>query len=167
MNPTLRTTVITLLAIVLSACGGVRHTVTTPPGEAFDAKQVTLLPTEVSSKEQTPEALSLNAQWREMATKQLQSLLAARHITTSAGSQTQVACKIEVTYGSRAKRYLLGFGAGAGHVRTTIEIREPDGKVRYSASSDADLAIGLFGGDMSNVVEKTIKAAVEEFGTHL
>jgi hypothetical protein len=121
----------------------------------------------VVSKEQNPDALSLNAQWKTMATDELQSLLVSKNIAASSNGQATVGCRIEVAYGNRALRYFVGFGAGAGHMRVTIELKDSTGTVRYAANSEADLAIGAFGGDMSQVARKTIQAAVKEFAAHL
>jgi len=139
----------------------------TPPDNIVMLKQVTLLPVEVVSKEQNPDALSLNAQWKTMATDELHSLLVSKNIAASSNGQATVGCCIEVAYGNRALRYFVGFGAGAGHLRVTIELKDRLETVRYAANSEADLAIGGFSGDMSQVVRKTIEAAVKEFTAHL
>jgi hypothetical protein len=158
---------VAVFALALSACGAVHNRVLTPPDNLVALKQVTLLPVEVVSKEQNPDALSLNAQWQTMATAELQSLLASKNIAASSDSQAAVGCRIEVTYGNRALRYFVGFGAGAGHMRVTVELKDSTGTVRYAAKSEADLAIGLFGGSMSNVARKTIQEAIKEFAAHL
>lgn len=158
---------VAVFALALSACGAVHNRVITPPDNLAVLKQVTLLPVEVMSKEQNPDALSLNAQWKTMAADELQSLLVSKNLAVSSNGQATVGCRIEVTYGNRAVRYFVGFGAGAGHMRVTIELKDSMGTVRYAANSEADLAVGLFGGDMAQVARKTIQAAVKEFAAQL
>lgn len=158
---------VAVFALGLSACGAVHSRVITPPDNIVVLKQVTLLPVEVVSQEQNPDALSLNAQWKTMATDELQSLLVSKNIAASSNGQATVGCRIEVTYGNRALRYFVGFGAGAGHMRVIIELKDTMGAVRYAANSEADLSIGGFGGDMSQVARKTIEAAVKELAVHL
>lgn len=156
-----------VVALALSACAGVHSMVMTQPVRIGELKPVTQHPVTVSSKEQTPEALSLNEQWKKMAAEELQSLLVSKNIASSSNGQATVECSIDVVYGNRALRYWVGFGAGSGHIHVTIELKDNSGTVRYATKSDADLSVGVFGGDMSGAVRKTIRAAVKEFGSRL
>jgi hypothetical protein len=167
MNRFLRVITITVLAFALYACGAVHNSVTTQPQNIPALEQVNVLPVEVSSKEQNPDALSLNDQWEKMATDELRSLLDSKKITEAANSDTTVGCRIDVVYGNRALRYFVGFGAGSGHMSVTIELKDKQGTVLYAINSEADLAMGAGGGDMSAVASKTIKEAVKEFGSRL
>jgi hypothetical protein len=167
MNRLLHVITITVIVFSLCACGGVHHRILVQPENIPMIKQVKPLSVEVSSKEQSADALSLNDQLKKIATDELQSLLDDKNITVSNNSNTTVDCRIDVVYGSRAMRYLVGFGAGTGHINMTIELKGKNGAVLYSTTSDADLAMGLFGGDMSQVAQKTIEEAVEKFGSQL
>ena len=167
MNKFLQVITIIVFAFALYACGGVHHKIATQPQSIPALKQAKLLSVEVSSKEQNPEALSLNDQWKKIATDELQTLLDTKNIIATNNSDTTFGCKIDLVYGNRALRYIVGFGAGAGHMRVTIELKDKHGAVLYATNSEADLAIGVFGGDMSEVARKTIVAAVKEFGARL
>lgn len=167
MNKFLQVITIIVFAFALNACGGVHHKIATQPQNIPVLKQVKLLSVEVSSKEQNADALSLNDQWKKIATDELQTMLDAKNIIATNNSDTTVGCSIDVVYGNRALRYFVGFGAGSGHMRVTIELKDKHGTVLYAANSDADLAMGGFGGDMSKVARKTIVEAVKEFGARL
>ncbi len=153
--------------LTLSACGGVHSVVSTPPSGIDGIRMVTIAPVEVESKEQNANALALNAKWKDMARYELRSMLADKQISTSPDSQETVVCHIRVVYGNRALRYWVGFGAGSGSLTVTIELKDQNGNVQYATQSKADLAMGAYGGDMSNVARKTIRTAVREFGSKL
>lgn len=154
------------VGLMLSACGGVHNTVTKLP-EGFEVVKVaTIAPIEVISKEQNPDALALNAQWKKMAGEELQSLLANKKIATAKNAQAIIVCRINAVYGNRALRW-VAFGAGAGSVEVKIELQDKDGNVRYATASKADLSMGVFGGDMSKVAREAIQTAVKEFGSRL
>lgn len=152
---------------LLSACGGVHSTIDTPRDSSVVVKEVTLLPVRVDSKEQNADALALNEQWKTMAAEELQTMMASKSIARSNDSEATVACHIDVEYGNRALRYLVGFGAGAGHMKVSIELKDKSGKVLYASNSKADLAMGMFGGDMKQVANDAITAAVKQFGAQL
>ena len=156
-----------LFGLVLSACGGVHSVVLKQPSGIDGIKAVTLIPVEVTSKEQNADAQSLNAQWKKMAEEELQSLFASKKISTSSNSQATVVCRINVVYGNRALRYWVGFGAGSGSLTVVIELKDKNGNVQYATESKADLAVGALGGDMSDVARKAIQTAVKEFGSKL
>lgn len=165
MTHSLRTTTIAFLAVLASACGGVHTTMLTQPVDIVGFKQVGLAPIQVTSTEQNPDALALNDQLRRSALNELQGLFISKSIDTSGIPQGTVECTINVTYGNRALRYFVGFGAGSGHMHIALTLKDSKGTVRYATASDADLAIGAFGGNMSDVAEKTIHAAVQDFGS--
>src|SRR6266487_2619412 len=91
--------------LVLSACGGVHNAMVTQPDNVAVFKQVTLLPVEISSTEQNPDALALNEQWKKLAADELQSLLASKSIEVSSHGPATVGCRIEIVYGNGALRY--------------------------------------------------------------
>jgi len=167
MTRFVRVITISVFAFALFGCGGIRHSVTTSPQNISALKQVTLLPVDVSSKEQTPDALSLNDQWKSVATVELQTLLNTKKITATSNSDTTLGCRIDVVYGNRALRYFVGLGAGSGHMRVAIELKDKNGTVLYATDSKSTLAGGFFGGDMSRVARKTIVEAVRKFGVRL
>lgn len=156
-----------LTLLTLSGCGGIHNVVNTSSNTAGQYRQLAVLPVELSSTDTSPQVVALHEEWKKFAADQIQQLLAVKGITAADQGETGIVCHIEVAYGNRALRYFVGFGAGAGHVTVAIEMKGAGGKVLYSGTSKADLAIGAFGGDMKDTVRKTIQAAVKEFGSHL
>ena len=156
-----------LLTLALSACGYV-HTATIKPSDGAQApREVVLAPVQVTSVEQNADALTLNAQWNQMATDQLQAMLAGKKIAVAPDAPTSILCRINVEYGNRAVRYFVGFGAGKGNIDVSIVLQDKDGKTLYSTDSKAHLAVGLFGGGMRGVVSDAIQDAVNAFGAKL
>ena len=152
-----------MMTAALTACGMAHTSVTTPASNLTAVKQVALRPVQVSSAEQNADAAALNEEFRQMALSELQSLMASKGIVTSPTADSKVGCNIDVTYGNRALRYFVGFGAGAGHVKIHTEMTDGSGAVRYATNTEADLAVGGFGGDMSSVVRDAVRDAMKEF----
>lgn len=153
------------VGLALSACGGVHSVVSRQPTGIDGIRAVAIAPVEVVSKEQNANALALNAQWKKSCEEELQSLFAGKKISVSSDSPATVACRINVVYGNKALRYWVGFGAGSGGLTVTIELKDRGGNVQYATESRADLAVGAFGGNMSEVARKAIQTAVKEFGS--
>ena len=70
--------------------------------------------------------------------------------------------------GSRAKRYLIGFGAGKSKMIATVRfIDRESGSVLYEFDADGDVVMGLFGGNSggakSELAEQVAKAAKKKF----
>jgi hypothetical protein len=163
----LRFWAVSFLVLSLSACGGVINTVITQPDNIGVFKEVTLIPPEVTSEKQDADTLAKNEELKKIANDELRSLLESKNIVLSDNRKASVECHIEVTYGNRALRYLVGFGAGAGHIRVRIEMKDDGGVTRYATSSEAELAVGVFGGDMIGVAREAIKKGVTDFGSRL
>lgn len=156
-----------MIAAMISACGGIHSQVVTKPENVAVFKQLTVLPVQVTSKEQNADALALNEEWKRFTEGELQSLLTRKNISASSNGDADVACNIDIKYGNRALRYFVGFGAGAGQIAILIELKDKTGNVRYRTRTDSDLAMGGFGGDMSQVVRNAIRAAAKEFVSRL
>jgi hypothetical protein len=67
---------------------------------------------------------------------------------------------IDVRYGNQSLRYLVGFGAGKGHIRSTLVVEDPAQGEIYRTGADSDMSIGAFGGDMDKVFRSNIKKLV-------
>lgn len=67
---------------------------------------------------------------------------------------------IDVQYGNRALRYMVGFGAGKGHVRSTLVVEDGAKQEKYRSGADSDLAMGGFGGDIGKVLRDNIHKLV-------
>jgi hypothetical protein len=160
---------IVLVAVLLSACGTTHSTIVKQPESLATVKiqETSLGPIQVNSTEQDPDSLALNERWSKLMMEELQSLLANKKISENANANTAICCRINITYGSQALRYWVGFGAGAGSIDVTLELRDASGNSRYATNSRADLKIGAFGGDMPGVIRDSIQKAVSEFGSRL
>lgn len=65
---------------------------------------------------------------------------------------------VNVAYGNKALRYWVGFGAGKGGVISKFSLIDPaTNKVEYTVTAKSDLAMGVFGGDIAQVLKSNIK----------
>jgi hypothetical protein len=82
------------------------------------------------------------------------------HVVTEAPAQVSTTLiwnlDVDVQYGNRATRYLVGFGAGKGSVHSTLVIDDGAESERYRSGVDSDLDIGVFGGDISQVMHANL-----------
>ena len=75
-----------------------------------------------------------------------------------------VSLDMNITWGNRAVRYLVGFGAGKGRISSTLTVKDATtGAVKYRSSKDSMLAMGLFGGSMEPVVRENIAGLLAEY----
>jgi hypothetical protein len=156
-----------ILALGIAGCSGVHTGVVIQPDNIAAYKEITLLPPDVFSREETPDAVAINQELKELATKELQALMNSKQITVSDNGKATVECNIKVDYGNRAMRAMVGYGAGTGYVKVRIELKDSNGVTRYATKSEAELSAGLIGGDMSEVARDAVRTAVKDFGTKL
>ena len=72
--------------------------------------------------------------------------------------------EIKMTYGSRALRYWVGFGAGKGSVASVLMVTDSQtGEDKFRAAADSDMTMGAFGGDMEAVLKKNVRALVDQY----
>lgn len=159
-----------LLLVAVAGCG--RAYVRTPPA-ATDLpryRSVVLESVTVTSVEQHPAALRDNEEIAAYARQELLDALrrdGRYRVLDSPQEADAETLRLEVVsnvrYGSRALRYLVGFGAGSGRVESTLTGRgEPGGQEKLRAVSESDLAVGAFGGSMKKVVRKNIRALLRQ-----
>lgn len=75
-----------------------------------------------------------------------------------------VTLDMRITWGSRALRYMVGFGAGKGRISSTLTVKDAaSGEVKYRSSKDSMIAMGLFGGSMEAVVRQNIADLLAEY----
>jgi len=151
------------MSAALAACGNVQSTLVSGPSNLSTNKQITLPPVQVTSVEQDADSLALNEKWKQLAAAEIQSMMSSKGFAVTPAGETAVSCQIDITYGSRALRYFVGFGAGAGHIQIHLALTDRTGATHYETKTEADLAIGGFGGDMSAVVQDAIHGAVKDF----
>jgi hypothetical protein len=69
----------------------------------------------------------------------------------------------EYDKGSQALRYLIGFGAGTGSMKTAWKVTTPTGEELGSCNIDGSISAGVFGGNFYNVHDKAAEAFVKFF----
>jgi hypothetical protein len=71
---------------------------------------------------------------------------------------------IDLTYGNRALRYWIGFGAGKGGVDSVLTaIDSETGDEKFRATAESDLSVGAFGGDMEAILKQNIRELVDQY----
>ena len=75
---------------------------------------------------------------------------------------------IDMIYGSRVLRGVVGFGAGSGHSTVTINLIDPQSKeIKFSTTEKENLSMGFFGGSMNGVVKRSIQESIQKFVAEL
>lgn len=166
----IRITVILLFLIAIAGCGKAYIRTLQAPADLSGYKSIYMAPAKVSSKEQTPKALRLNAQWVAMAREEVTKGLEenGKYVISNSSAPSRESLILDTTinlvYGSRALRYWVGFGAGKGSCKVRLTLKDSSsGEVKYEVESESDLAIGAFGGSMDKLIQKNIRGAVTQF----
>ncbi len=85
-------------------------------------------------------------------------------VTDELARTLAVSLSMDITWGNRALRYLVGFGAGQGRISSTLTVKDAaTGAVKYRSSKDSMLAMGLFGGSMEPIVRENIAGLLAEY----
>ncbi|GAB2896395.1 hypothetical protein ACCI51_04750 [Microbulbifer echini] len=80
------------------------------------------------------------------------------------GNTLLVDLDVNVQYGNRALRWVVGFGAGKGGVDSVLTVKDSEtGEVMYKANADSDLSMGGAGGDIGDVLEENIKELIKQY----
>lgn len=167
INPMTKILPLLMVVLLTTACGGIQTRVLSDPAGDLRAQPVTVLDSDVTSKEQYPNALEENKRWKAISERKLAALMSRKRIATGPDANRTVQAVLKVTYGNRALRYWVGFGAGSGHISVTISMRDAAGNTLYSVESAGKLSVGAFGGSMESVIESAIDAAIKEFEAEL
>lgn len=71
---------------------------------------------------------------------------------------------IDMVYGSRAKRYWVGSGAGRGSVDSVLTVSDSrTGEQKFRAVAESSLSVGGFGGDMEEVLKNNVRKIVDQY----
>jgi hypothetical protein len=85
-------------------------------------------------------------------------------VTDELARTLAVSLSMDITWGNRALRYLVGFGAGQGRISSALTVKDAaTGAVKYRSSKDSMLAMGLFGGSMEPIVRENIAGLLAEY----
>lgn len=159
-----------LLIAVLPGCASHRYTVDEPVQTKFGTYSSVEV-ADFSSNVAGEQAQRLAGALPERIVRTLSEAKAASgaplFATVSRSDETRQSLRISgrilsFEEGSRAKRYLLGFGAGKAY--TTVECRFADertGETIATATFDGELSMGIFGGSSDEAVDGMLKSIVE------
>lgn len=166
------TKILTILFFLLNiiGCGKAGHTLLTKPENISNYKDIYISDVSVSSKEQSENAQKLNEEMMAFTKDELIKALEQKGTynilqeSTSSSVYLTLETKIEIVYGSRALRYLVGFGAGSGACKISMKLKDSSsGEVKYETKSESKLAGGGFGGSMDVTVKDNITKTVKQF----
>ncbi|KPQ22660.1 MULTISPECIES: DUF4410 domain-containing protein [unclassified Halomonas] len=171
----MRYLLIAVVVLLVSGCGSaqVRTDQAAAPLDRYTQFHVDNV--DVSSTEKGEKFATLNEEFDEYATSRLLGVIkeAGRFQLATDEQVSEVStivaeANIDVTYGSRAKRYWVGFGAGKGTVRSTLVLRDAvSEETLLQLSSDSDLTVGAFGGSMDATIRDNIDELMAELKQQL
>ncbi|TLF51794.1 DUF4410 domain-containing protein [Halomonas urmiana] len=163
------------LLLLLVGCGA-PHVRTDKAAAGLDEYPwVQVLEVEVDSTEQKGNHLRLNREFSDYASRRIRGVIEESgfyqlvdvELIEGPGALV-VETHMNITYGSRARRYWVGFGAGKGSVRTVLAIRRAeDGTKLLQLASDSDLSVGAFGGSMDITIRENIDELIAELRRQL
>lgn len=171
----MRYLLIAVVVLLVSGCG-TAHVRTDQAAEPLDSyTQLHVDNVTVSSTEKGEKFATLNEEFDEYATSRLLEVIKevdrfqlVPDEQVSEMSTIIAETNIDVNYGSRAKRYWVGFGAGKGMVRSTLVLRDAASKeTLLQLSSDSDLTVGAFGGSMDATIRDNIDELMAELKRQL
>lgn len=169
-----RISVILLLLVAIVGCGKAHIKTLQEPINLSGYNFIYVAPAKVSSKEQTEQAKTLNAKWVLLAKETVTRTLKKNRKYTISERPAQLQnsltldTTIDIVYGSRALRYKVGFGAGAGSCTVRLTLKDSSsGEVKYEVENKTDLSVGLWGGSMDKLIKKNIKGVVKQLGRQI
>lgn len=159
-----------VVTMILFGCG-TPHTVTMrDPEDLSGYDKLYVAEIDISSAEESEEAVAANARYAQFTSEAIRSALAQKprySVVDLAGPTLNTLCietTIRVVYGSRAARWVLGFGAGEGTIDISMRLVDPaTNKIKMDLHSSSELSVGAFGGSMDSVIEASIKQTVAQF----
>ena len=140
------------------------------PKDISTYSQVYVADVAVSSHEETDAAKELNAKFSRLTKDVIIRTLGQKSRYTiqenlaSSPEPLSIDTTIRITYGSRALRYMVGFGAGTGSMVANIYLKDASsGEVKLQMESNSALSVGTFGGSMDKVVMDNVRELVGQF----
>ena len=159
-----------LFLTMVGGCGGAHIVTINADVDIANYNTVYVEEADVASAKQNEKIDEANARYAQYAREQIIAALRQKgrleilnDISTTPDSLT-LQTTLRIVYGSRALRYMVGYGAGSGSISITMKLVDSTSdELKKEVHSNSTLAIGLFGGDMDGVIEKNIKRVVDEF----
>ncbi len=160
--------VCTFVITFMSGCGVPHIRTIKELTDISNYRNVYVANTEVSSKEQTNVAKSLNEEFSKYAKDKMISALKKKGGYSVLGDISQttntliIQTTISIVYGSRAQRYWTGHGSGS--VVINVKLNDSlSSETKLEIEARSKLYVGFYGGSMNKVVKDSIKKVVKEF----
>jgi len=165
---------ILFLVAMLNGCGAAHVRTDVETSDLHDYDQVFISEVKVYSEEeaaeQNEELQAEMEEWAAFSRGELENYVNESHYLllrqppASTDKALVLNLDIKMTYGNRALRYWVGFGSGKGGVDSVLTATDSQtGEDKFRAVADSDLSVGAFGGNMEAVLEKNIRALVDQY----
>ena len=160
--------------LAVTGCGKVhvRKAVESPDLNLYDKVYITSVKvySEEESAKDNKDLLAKIEEWKIYARSEMESYVKNSRYQLLLTPPTEkervllVDLDIKVTYGNKALRYWVGFGAGAGGVDSRLTVTDSrTGEKKFEVTGDSDLSVGSFGGNMEAVLKSNIKSLIEQY----
>jgi hypothetical protein len=110
---------------------------------------------------EAPASLQIKPEDHRIFVEKLESLLYAKDFYRAANDLTLRWQITKCHRGSRALRYLVGFGAGRAEMLVEAVVVDPKGKVIGNGVADGDQTMGVMGGSFASAVEEAAENTAE------
>lgn len=170
----LRSLAVFSMILFLTACGAAHVRTDVNANDLFSYDNVLIKEVKVYSLEAAAkdnDALQLKLKdWEMFSRNELESYVENSQyklvdsIDAATGQTLLVDLDVNVTYGNRALRWAVGFGAGKGGVNSVLTVKDAQsGEVKFRARADSDLSMGGAGGDVGAVLKRNIRKLVDQY----
>ena len=161
--------------MLLCGCGAAHIKKITDAYNLGNYKNIYVADVSVNSTEQKEDLVALNESFSKDAKEEIIRTLEKKtnYLLIDKPDQNVnqtliIETEIKIAYGNRALRYFVGFGAGKGSVVSTLRVKDNvSGGIKLELVSESDLAVGIFGGDMRQVVKENIKKLADQLEKEL
>ena len=163
-----------LLVLTLYGCGAAHVRTEVASTDIHQYEKVFIAKVDVHSQEATAkdneELQAKMIEWETFSRGELEGYVNESHyqlLTEPPGADENaliIDLDIDMVYGSRAKRYWAGFGAGRGSVDSVLTVSDSQtGEQKFRGVAESDLSVGGFGGDMEAVLKQNVKELVDQY----
>jgi hypothetical protein len=152
------TLVVLALAVTISACASGATTVLAPPSAATQATFNTL------KIESGTDTVSIPVDARAHFEKRLNEYLLTATPPTKFAPGNDLTLRyrfIQFEEGSRALRYLIGFGAGKGKMTAEITFLDAQGKEVAKINVEGEISMGFLGGDFDMAISQAAREVAD------
>lgn len=165
---------LSLLVLTLYGCGAAHVRTEVASTDIHQYEKVFISKVDVHSQEETAEdnekLQAKMVEWEIFARGELEDYVNESHyqlLTEPPGADEHaliINLDIDMVYGSRAKRYWAGFGAGRGSVDSVLTVSDSQtGEQKFRAVAESDLSVGGFGGNMEAVLKENVRELVDQY----